>query len=208
MTDPAGGTDYASYLLIDDLLSLQRPLTEGAHDELLFIIVHQSYELWFKLILHELALARDELEAGRPQRALVPLKRVNAVERLLLAAPRRARDDGAGGLPRVPRPAGARVGLPVAPVPLDRVDLRARDTWPGGEPPPGRPLYEAFCAAGRRSGSTCPTATTRRRGSAGGALADLYRRTSRTPSAPCCTRWPSCWSTTTRRSGAGATTTR
>jgi ribonuclease HI len=81
---PAGGTDYAEYLLIDDLLSLQRPITAGAHDELLFIIVHQSYELWFKLILHELRLARAELEAGRPQAAAPPLRRVVAIDRLLL----------------------------------------------------------------------------------------------------------------------------
>ena len=80
----AGGTDYATYLLIDDLLQLQRPLTPDAHDELLFIIVHQSYELWFKLILHELVAARDALEAGRPQAAAPALRRVLAVERLLL----------------------------------------------------------------------------------------------------------------------------
>jgi ribonuclease HI len=81
--EPAGGTDYAEYLLIDDLLSLQRPLTEGAHDELLFIVVHQSYELWFKLMLHELRLARSELEARRPQAAAPPLRRVVAIDRLL-----------------------------------------------------------------------------------------------------------------------------
>jgi ribonuclease HI len=40
-------TEYAGYLRIDDLLELQHPLTPGAHDELLFIVVHQSYELWF-----------------------------------------------------------------------------------------------------------------------------------------------------------------
>ena len=80
----AGGTDYATYLLIDDLLNLQRPLTQGAHDELLFIIVHQSYELWFKLILHELTRARDELLARRPQAAAPRLRRAVAVERLLL----------------------------------------------------------------------------------------------------------------------------
>jgi tryptophan 2,3-dioxygenase/ribonuclease HI len=82
--EPAGGTDYATYLLIDDLLDLQRPMTEDAHDELLFIVVHQSYELWFKLILHELGAAREELEAGRPHAAAPPLRRVIAVERLLL----------------------------------------------------------------------------------------------------------------------------
>jgi tryptophan 2,3-dioxygenase len=82
---PAGGTEYAAYLLIDDLLELQRPLTEGAHDELLFIIVHQAYELWFKLMLHELAKVDAELRADRPGGALTSLKRVVAIDRLLLA---------------------------------------------------------------------------------------------------------------------------
>jgi tryptophan 2,3-dioxygenase/ribonuclease HI len=77
-------TEYAGYLRIHDLLRLQHPLTPEAHDELLFIIVHQSYELWFKLILHELAKAQAELEADRPQAALDPLKRIAAIDRLLL----------------------------------------------------------------------------------------------------------------------------
>jgi tryptophan 2,3-dioxygenase/ribonuclease HI len=80
----SGGTDYATYLLIDDLLGLQRPLTPDAHDELLFIVVHQSYELWFKLILHELERARRELLRARPQAAAPRLRRVIAIERLLL----------------------------------------------------------------------------------------------------------------------------
>ena len=82
---PAGGTDYAAYLLIDDLLELQRPITEGAHDELLFIVVHQAYELWFKLMLHELGRVDAELRADRPGSALASLKRVVAIDRLLLA---------------------------------------------------------------------------------------------------------------------------
>jgi ribonuclease HI len=81
---PQEGTEYAGYLRIHDLLELQHPLTPEAHDELLFIIVHQSYELWFKLILHELRKAKAELEARRPQAALRPLKRTVAIERLLL----------------------------------------------------------------------------------------------------------------------------
>jgi ribonuclease HI len=82
--EPQDGTEYAGYLRIDDLLRLQQPLTPEAHDELLFIIVHQSYELWFKLILHELRKAHAELSDRRPQGALRPLKRVIAIERLLL----------------------------------------------------------------------------------------------------------------------------
>jgi ribonuclease HI len=81
---PQEGTEYAGYLRIDDLLRLQEPLTPEAHDELLFIIVHQSYELWFKLILHELRKAHAELSARRPQGAIRPLKRTVAIERLLL----------------------------------------------------------------------------------------------------------------------------
>ena len=77
-------TEYAGYLRIDDLLELQHPLTAEAHDELLFVIVHQSYELWFKLMLHELAKAREELEDRRPQAAIGPLKRTVAIDRLLL----------------------------------------------------------------------------------------------------------------------------
>src|SRR3954449_10205101 len=82
---PAGGTEHAAYLLIDDLLELQRPITEGAHDELLFIIVHRAYELWFKLMLHELARVDAELRADRPGAALPNLKRVVAIDRLLLS---------------------------------------------------------------------------------------------------------------------------
>ena len=44
---------YTSYLAVDELLSLQRPLSQGPeHDEMLFIIIHQTYELWFKQIIH------------------------------------------------------------------------------------------------------------------------------------------------------------
>src|SRR3954453_11501447 len=84
-SQPAGGTEYAAYLLIDDLLELPRPLTPGAHDELLFIIVHQAYELWFKLTLHELAQIEGELRADRPAGALPGLKRMVAIDRLLLS---------------------------------------------------------------------------------------------------------------------------
>ena len=50
--DPA--LTYTSYLAVDELLQLQRPLSDGPeHDEMLFIIIHQTYELWFKQIIHE-----------------------------------------------------------------------------------------------------------------------------------------------------------
>jgi tryptophan 2,3-dioxygenase len=49
--DPA--LTYTSYLAVDELLRLQRPLSDGPeHDEMLFIVIHQSYELWFKQLIH------------------------------------------------------------------------------------------------------------------------------------------------------------
>jgi tryptophan 2,3-dioxygenase len=78
------GTDYSTYLRIDELLRLQHPLTEGADDEMLFIVVHQAYELWFKLVLHELGLARDRLCEGEPWAAVPRLRRAVVVEELLL----------------------------------------------------------------------------------------------------------------------------
>jgi tryptophan 2,3-dioxygenase len=77
-------TDYATYLRIDELLDLQQPLSDGAHDEMLFIVVHQVYELWFKLILHELDAAALALDRGTPHLALAPLRRAVAVEQLLI----------------------------------------------------------------------------------------------------------------------------
>jgi tryptophan 2,3-dioxygenase len=77
-------TDYATYLRIDELLDLQQPLTAGAHDEMLFIVVHQVYELWFKLILHELDATAAALDDGSPHVALPPLRRAVSVEQLLI----------------------------------------------------------------------------------------------------------------------------
>jgi tryptophan 2,3-dioxygenase len=55
---------YISYLKVDELLELQQPLSDGPeHDELLFITIHQVYELWFKQILHEAAALQKSLEA-------------------------------------------------------------------------------------------------------------------------------------------------
>src|SRR5919201_3331470 len=51
----AGGLNYKGYLKLDQLLQLQQPLAQPpSHDETLFIIVHQVFELWFRLLLHEL----------------------------------------------------------------------------------------------------------------------------------------------------------
>ena len=54
---------YTSYLALAEVLAAQRPRS-GEHDEMLFIIIHQVYELWFKAILHEGAHLQAELEVG------------------------------------------------------------------------------------------------------------------------------------------------
>jgi tryptophan 2,3-dioxygenase len=66
---------YGSYLRLPDLLACQSPAT-GSHDELLFVIIHQVYELWFKQILHELALLQSRLEAGNSTGALHTARRI------------------------------------------------------------------------------------------------------------------------------------
>ena len=61
---------YGSYLAVDELLSLQRPRSQGPeHDEMLFIVIHQVYELWFKQVLHEVDHVIALLEAREPHRA-------------------------------------------------------------------------------------------------------------------------------------------
>jgi tryptophan 2,3-dioxygenase len=66
---------YSSYLCLDELLACQRPAT-GEHDEMLFVIVHQVYELWFKQILHETALLQRRLEGRNGAGALHTARRV------------------------------------------------------------------------------------------------------------------------------------
>jgi tryptophan 2,3-dioxygenase len=70
---------------VPELLDQQRLLSDPpAHDELLFIVVHQVYELWFKQLLFELESIRDLIFAGEPNKARHLFQRVHAVERLLV----------------------------------------------------------------------------------------------------------------------------
>ncbi|MGH3159818.1 MAG: tryptophan 2,3-dioxygenase [Streptosporangiaceae bacterium] len=84
--EEGGRLTYSSYLRLPELLDQQVPQAEPpAHDELLFITVHQVYELWFKQLLFEVESARDEMLGGRPRQARHLLRRVHAIERLLVA---------------------------------------------------------------------------------------------------------------------------
>jgi tryptophan 2,3-dioxygenase len=85
VSEEEGPLSYGTYLRIPELLSIQTPLADPpAHDETLFIIVHQAFELWFKEILFELESARDRMFAGEAHRAHHELARVHAIERLLV----------------------------------------------------------------------------------------------------------------------------
>jgi tryptophan 2,3-dioxygenase len=74
---------YGSYLKVPELLGLQEGLSD-AHDELLFIVVHQAYELWFKVLIDELEAARDRIDADDMPAARHHFRRVASIERLLV----------------------------------------------------------------------------------------------------------------------------
>ena len=76
---------YGSYLQLERLLSSQRLESDPpAHDELLFITIHQVYELWFQQLLHEATAARDAMQAGRTWWAQHLLQRMHVIERVLV----------------------------------------------------------------------------------------------------------------------------
>ncbi len=77
---------YESYLHVDALLSLQRPRSDPPeHDEMLFIVIHQVYELWFKELLHELDRVVTLLRSDEPHRVQHTLKRVLTILKVLVA---------------------------------------------------------------------------------------------------------------------------
>jgi tryptophan 2,3-dioxygenase len=86
---PNAAVTYSSYLNIDELLSLQRPRSTGPtgpeHDEMLFIVIHQVYELWFKELLHEFDRVRRLLEDDEPHRAQHTLKRILTILKVMVA---------------------------------------------------------------------------------------------------------------------------
>ena len=77
---------YQSYLQLDKLLTLQTPLSQGPeHDEMLFIVIHQVYELWFKEMLHELDHVTALFRSDRPHRAQHTLKRILTILKVMVA---------------------------------------------------------------------------------------------------------------------------
>lgn len=84
VTDFSDRMSYGGYLDLETLLSAQRPLSDPEHhDELLFIIQHQTTELWLKLVLHELSAACEYLRAEQLAPALKCIARVKHIQKTL-----------------------------------------------------------------------------------------------------------------------------
>jgi tryptophan 2,3-dioxygenase len=84
MSEPDAAVTYRTYLALDEILGAQRPRSDE-HDEFLFIVVHQVYELWFKQLLHESRHLQVQLEDGHGPRALQTMRRILAILRTIVA---------------------------------------------------------------------------------------------------------------------------
>jgi len=82
MTATPAGITYADYLKLDELLGAQQPLS-GLHDEMLFIVIHQTKELWMKQMLHELELAVPLVEADHFAEAYKALARISRIQSVM-----------------------------------------------------------------------------------------------------------------------------
>ena len=82
MTATPAGITYADYLNLDELLGAQQPLS-GLHDEMLFIVIHQTKELWMKQMLHELELAVSLVEADHFAEAYKALARISRIQSVM-----------------------------------------------------------------------------------------------------------------------------
>jgi len=84
MSETSPALTYSNYLALDEVLGAQRPLSQE-HDEILFIVIHQVYELWFKQLLHELEHLQRRLDAGDGAHALHTLRRVLTILKVAVA---------------------------------------------------------------------------------------------------------------------------
>ena len=82
MTATPAGMTYADYLKLDQLLGAQQPIS-GLHDEMLFIVIHQTKELWLKQMLHEVELAVRLVEEDRFSPAYKALSRVSRIQSVM-----------------------------------------------------------------------------------------------------------------------------
>ncbi len=84
--DTSKAVTYSNYLKVSELLNLQKPLSDGPeHDELLFIVIHQTYELWFKQLIHEFDHATELLNNLDLYATLATLGRIRTIYKTLVA---------------------------------------------------------------------------------------------------------------------------
>jgi tryptophan 2,3-dioxygenase len=84
VSEHSAAVTYNSYLALDEVLGAQRPRS-GEHDEMLFIVIHQVYELWFKQLLHEFEYLQRRLDDGDTPHVLHTLRRVLTVLKVVVA---------------------------------------------------------------------------------------------------------------------------
>jgi len=82
MTATPAGINYADYLDLQDLLGAQKPLSD-LHDEMLFIVIHQTKELWMKQLLHELRFAIELVQADRFAEAYKAMARIGRIQAVM-----------------------------------------------------------------------------------------------------------------------------
>ena len=82
MTATPAGMTYADYLKLDQLLTAQKPLSD-LHDEMLFIVIHQTKELWMKQMLHELQLAIELVQSDRLAEAYKAMARISRIQAVM-----------------------------------------------------------------------------------------------------------------------------
>ena len=158
----------------------QRPLSDGPeHDEMLFIVIHQVYELWFKQMLHEIDYLLTRLDADDLPAVLRHVQADPHHPQDPGGADRHPRDDDAGLVPLVPQPARSGQRLPVAAVPRARVRARPAATARHDRAPrrTRRPLREARArgspsrASGTSSSASSPATASRCRARSSSATA-------------------------------------
>ncbi len=111
---------YASYLDLEELLTLQNPRSSPPeHDETLFIIIHQTYELWFKQLLHEFEKIKRDFSAGDLFGAIHTFKRVRTIMKDARGADRHSRNDDAIVVFEFSRPARDSIGISIRAISRD-----------------------------------------------------------------------------------------
>jgi tryptophan 2,3-dioxygenase len=146
---------YSEYLKLDELLSLQQPRTDHRGTELAFIVVHQVYELWFKLIIEELGSVIGALDDDDLPSTLRHMRRVHDIEHLLIEQLVLIDRLDPGGFTDI-RPALGTASAAESRqyATIETLSAPRRGSRNGGAT---RSIWTSFCAYARRAGFDMPT---------------------------------------------------